>query len=159
MSPRTEPDSGPSPNNHFPGRLVAFLVLTASSAYLCRVDVTVVAPRLMAEFQLSQAQMGELFSAFLVGYTAFQIPSGWVAEPFGGRQSPHAPNGVFRGAEARVATSNDSVALAAFAAQLLVFGRKLHTPGLRRLRLCVLDIHLSSPGQGFRPAESRLAHS
>jgi len=268
MSPRTEPDSGPSPNNHFPGRLVAFLVLTASSAYLCRVDVTVVAPRLMAEFQLSQAQMGELFSAFLVGYTAFQIPSGWVADrmavrplflalalgwalvtaaltatgwsPFGavlspllvllllrlffgilaaptypaagraiavhvparlqgrangfvlasigigsavtplllgpvsvrwgwrpavlvaasgGRQSPHAPNGVFRGAEARVATSNDSVALAAFAAQLLVFGRKLHTPGLRRLRLCVLDIHLSSPGQGFRPAESRLAHS
>ncbi len=80
MSPRTELDSSPSSNNHFPGRLVAFLVLTASSAYLCRVDVTVVAPRLMAEFQLSQAQMGELFSAFLVGYTAFQIPSGWVAD-------------------------------------------------------------------------------
>lgn len=66
-------------------RLVSLLVLVASVGYICRVDMTVVAPRLMAEFQLSQAQMGEVFSAFLLGYTAFQVPSGWLADRVGTR--------------------------------------------------------------------------
>jgi ACS family glucarate transporter-like MFS transporter len=66
-------------------RLVPLLVVVASVGYLCRVDMTVVAPYLMAEFHLSQPQMGEVFSAFLLGYTAFQIPSGWVADRVGTR--------------------------------------------------------------------------
>jgi MFS transporter, ACS family, glucarate transporter len=61
-------------------RLVALLALVASTGYLCRVNITVVAPRLMAEFCLSQAQMGQIFSAFLLGYTVFQAPSGWIAD-------------------------------------------------------------------------------
>ena len=65
---------------HQARRLVALLVLVASTGYLCRVDITVVAPLLMAEFHLSQAQMGQIFSAFLVGYTVFQVPSGWIAD-------------------------------------------------------------------------------
>jgi len=66
-------------------RLVPLLVLVASVGYLCRVDVTVIAPQLMAEFHLSQAQIGEVFSAFLLGYTVFQIPSGWLADRVGTR--------------------------------------------------------------------------
>ena len=65
---------------HQARRLVALLVLVASTGYLCRVDITVVAPLLMAEFHLSQAQMGQIFSALLVGYTVFQAPSGWIAD-------------------------------------------------------------------------------
>lgn len=61
------------------GRLVFLLTLAASIGYLCRVDITVVAPRLMAELNLSQLEMGKVFSAFLLGYTLFQIPSGWLA--------------------------------------------------------------------------------
>jgi len=61
-------------------RLVALLALVASAGYLCRVDVAVVAPRLMAEFHFSQVQMGQIFSAFLAGYTVFQAPSGWIAD-------------------------------------------------------------------------------
>jgi len=61
-------------------RLVALLALVASAGYLCRVDVAVVAPRLMAEFHFSQVQMGQIFSALLVGYTVFQAPSGWIAD-------------------------------------------------------------------------------
>jgi ACS family glucarate transporter-like MFS transporter len=61
------------------GRLVLLLALTASVGYMCRVDITVVAPRLMAELNLSQLQMGKVFSAFLLGYTLFQVPSGWLA--------------------------------------------------------------------------------
>ena len=60
-------------------RLVLMLMTVASVGYLCRVDITVVAPRLMAELHLSQPEMGRVFGAFLLGYTLFQIPSGWVA--------------------------------------------------------------------------------
>ena len=61
------------------GRLVFLLTLAASVGYICRVDITVVAPRLMAELNLSQLEMGKVFSAFLLGYTLFQVPSGWLA--------------------------------------------------------------------------------
>ena len=65
---------------HGSRRVVPLLVAAASIGYMCRVDVAVVAPGLMADLRLSQAQMGEVFSAFLLGYTAFQIPSGWLAD-------------------------------------------------------------------------------
>jgi ACS family glucarate transporter-like MFS transporter len=61
-------------------RLVALLAAAASVGYICRVAITVVAPRIMHDFGLTQAQMGTVFSAFLVGYTAFQVPSGWIAD-------------------------------------------------------------------------------
>jgi MFS transporter, ACS family, glucarate transporter len=61
-------------------RLVLMLTMVASVGYFCRVDITVVAPRVMAELHLSQADMGKVFSAFVLGYTLFQIPSGWLAE-------------------------------------------------------------------------------
>jgi ACS family glucarate transporter-like MFS transporter len=61
-------------------RLVPLLMLVASMGYICRVSVTVVAPGIMADFHLSQQQMGEVFSAFLVGYTVFQVPSGWLSD-------------------------------------------------------------------------------
>jgi ACS family glucarate transporter-like MFS transporter len=61
------------------GRLVFLLTLAASVGYLCRVSITVVAPRLMGELNLSQLEMGKVFSAFLLGYTLFQVPSGWLA--------------------------------------------------------------------------------
>jgi ACS family glucarate transporter-like MFS transporter len=52
----------------------------ASAGYICRVAITVAAPGIMHDFGLTQAQMGTVFSAFLIGYTAFQIPSGWLAD-------------------------------------------------------------------------------
>jgi ACS family glucarate transporter-like MFS transporter len=63
-----------------PKALLALLVATAAVGYICRVAITVVAPDIMADFHLSQAQMGTVFSAFLVGYTACQVPSGWLAD-------------------------------------------------------------------------------
>jgi ACS family glucarate transporter-like MFS transporter len=61
-------------------RLIALLMAVTSVGYLCRVAVTVVAPGMMREFGLSQTQMGTVFSAFLIGYTLFQVPSGWLAD-------------------------------------------------------------------------------
>ena len=72
------PRPAPAPARASSGGLVLLLTLTASVGYLCRIDVTVVAPRLMAELHLTQTQMGKVFSAFLLGYTLFQVPSGWL---------------------------------------------------------------------------------
>lgn len=73
------PTPGFTPTTSAARRLVFLLAVVASVGYLCRVDITVVAPQLMAELHLSQPEMGKVFSAFLLGYTLFQIPSGWLA--------------------------------------------------------------------------------
>lgn len=67
-------------------RLVLLLMAAASVGYVCRVAVTVVAPNMMREFGLTQTQMGTVFSAFLVGYTLFQVPSGRLADRVSARR-------------------------------------------------------------------------
>jgi len=61
-------------------RLALLLTVVTSAGYVCRVAVTVAAPGMMNEFGFTQAQMGTVFTAFLAGYTLFQIPSGWLAD-------------------------------------------------------------------------------
>jgi ACS family glucarate transporter-like MFS transporter len=69
------------PNSVSTGRRLALLLAAAASAgYVCRVAITVVAPGIMHDFGLTQVQMGTVFSAFLFGYTLFQIPSGSLAD-------------------------------------------------------------------------------
>jgi len=61
-------DAGPWP-------WVGLLCATATAAYLCRVNVSVAGALLMDELHLSQAQMGRVFSAFLLGYALFMVPA------------------------------------------------------------------------------------
>jgi len=67
-------------------RLVPLLMIVTSVGYVCRVAVTVVAPGMMKDFGLTQAQMGTVFSAFLIGYTFFQVPSGGLADRVSARR-------------------------------------------------------------------------
>src|SRR5271165_5013780 len=67
-------------------RLVLLLMVAASVGYVCRVAVTVVAPSMMRDFGLTQTQMGTVFSAFLLGYTLFQVPSGGLADRVSARR-------------------------------------------------------------------------
>ena len=69
-----------------PWPVVFMLCATATAGYICRVNVSTAAPMLMEEFGLSQVEMGRIFSAFLLGYAAFQIPSGALADKFGARR-------------------------------------------------------------------------
>ncbi|HLZ42519.1 MAG TPA: MFS transporter [Candidatus Sulfotelmatobacter sp.] len=62
------------------------LLAAASAGYVCRVAITVVAPGIMSDFGLTQTQMGTVFSAFLLGYTAFQVPSGGLADRVSARR-------------------------------------------------------------------------
>ena len=66
-----------------PWRLVALLSTTATASYLCRVNVSVAGVLMMRELGLSPQAMGQVFSAFLVGYAACQIPGGMLADRFG----------------------------------------------------------------------------
>ena len=81
VAPRTSPSS-PSTNR----RLVLLLMAATSAGYVCRVAVTVAAPNMMREFGLTQTQMGTVFSAFLIGYTLFQVPSGGLADRVSARR-------------------------------------------------------------------------
>ena len=67
-------------------RLVPLLLLVASAGYVCRVAVTVAGPGIMTDFGLTQAQLGTVFSAFLLGYTLCQVPSGWLADRIDARR-------------------------------------------------------------------------
>src|SRR5665647_798295 len=69
-----------------PWPIVTMLCATATAGYMCRVNVSTAAPLLMKEFGLSQIEMGRIFSAFLLGYALFQIPSGALADRFGARR-------------------------------------------------------------------------
>jgi MFS transporter, ACS family, glucarate transporter len=64
------------------GRLSA----TATAGYLCRVNVSVAGALLMEELGLSQAQMGRVFSAFLLGYALLMVPAGALADRWGARR-------------------------------------------------------------------------
>jgi len=67
-------------------RLVLLLAAAASAGYVCRVAITVVAPGIMHDFGLTQTAMGSVFSAFLIGYTLFQVPSGGLADRVSARR-------------------------------------------------------------------------
>ncbi|MBS1875748.1 MAG: MFS transporter [Acidobacteria bacterium] len=69
-----------------PWLLVALLSFTAAASYLCRVNVSVTGALMMREFGWSQAQLGRVFSAFLLGYAICQIPAGMLADRFGARR-------------------------------------------------------------------------
>src|ERR1017187_9142609 len=63
--------------------MVALLSTTATASYLCRVNLSVARTFMMRELGLSQQAMGQVFSAFLVGYALCQIPGGMLADRFG----------------------------------------------------------------------------
>jgi ACS family glucarate transporter-like MFS transporter len=67
-------------------RLVLLLMMVASAGYVSRVAITVAASGIIADFHLTSAEMGSVFSAFLLGYTLFQVPSGLLADRIGARR-------------------------------------------------------------------------
>jgi ACS family glucarate transporter-like MFS transporter len=66
--------------------IVGLLSATATAGYIVRVNVSTAGPLLMSEFNLSQIEMGRIFSAFLLGYALFQIPAGALADRWGARR-------------------------------------------------------------------------
>jgi MFS family permease len=66
-------------------KLVGFAASLAALTYLDRVCISVLAPAITKEFQLTQVQMSYVFSAFTLAYAMFEIPTAWWADRIGSR--------------------------------------------------------------------------
>ncbi len=67
-------------------KMGGLLCAVAMVNFFLRVNISVAADSIMQDFLLSQTQMGTVFSAFVLGYTLFQVPGGVLADRFGPRQ-------------------------------------------------------------------------
>jgi MFS transporter, ACS family, glucarate transporter len=63
--------------------IVAMLVGFSMVSYIERMNISVAAKFMMPELGLSQIQMGQIFSAFLIGYSLLQVPFGMLGDRFG----------------------------------------------------------------------------
>ena len=66
--------------------IVAILAGLGLVSYLTRMNLSVAAKFMMPELGLTEVQMGQIFAAFMVGYTICQIPAGLFADWLGPRK-------------------------------------------------------------------------
>ncbi|WP_051148381.1 MFS transporter [Sphingomonas phyllosphaerae] len=67
-------------------RLVAMLFVISAIAFLDRTNISVAGVQMRQEYAIDQIHLGWIFSAFLIGYAAFQVPAGWLAARIGPRR-------------------------------------------------------------------------
>jgi MFS family permease len=67
--------------------LLYFASVLSVITYIDRVCIASSAPAIRAELGLDAVQMGWIFSAFTFAYAMFEIPTGWMADVFGPRQT------------------------------------------------------------------------
>lgn len=65
--------------------VLAMVALAAAGAYLTRYCISAANTAMQRDLGLDDAQMGQLMSAFMLGYFVFQIPGGWLGNRFGTR--------------------------------------------------------------------------
>jgi ACS family glucarate transporter-like MFS transporter len=68
---------------HVRWTIVALLVGFSMVSYIERMNISVAAKFMMPELGLSQTQMGQVFSAFALGYSMLQVPMGMLGDRFG----------------------------------------------------------------------------
>jgi ACS family glucarate transporter-like MFS transporter len=61
------------------------MFLISAIAYLDRVNVSIAGSAIQKDFELTNVQLGYIFSAFLIGYALFQAPGGRLADKYGPR--------------------------------------------------------------------------
>ena len=65
--------------------LVTWLLVVSAVAFIDRTNIAVAGVEISKEFRMDNTQLGWVFSAFLVGYAAFQIPGGIFVRRHGAR--------------------------------------------------------------------------
>lgn len=66
-------------------QLIFMLFVISAIAFLDRTNISVAGMQMRQEYKIDQIQLGWVFSAFLIGYAAFQVPAGWLAARVGPR--------------------------------------------------------------------------
>jgi MFS transporter, ACS family, glucarate transporter len=65
--------------------LVVWLFVLSAVAYLDRTNISIAGIQISKEFAINNTHLGWVFSAFLIGYAAFQVPAGLLVHRFGTR--------------------------------------------------------------------------
>jgi ACS family glucarate transporter-like MFS transporter len=65
--------------------LVIWLFVLSAVAYLDRTNISIAGLQIGKEFAIDNTHLGWVFSAFLIGYAAFQVPAGLLVHRFGTR--------------------------------------------------------------------------
>jgi sugar phosphate permease len=68
-------------------KVLIFLCVLYLLLYMDRVNLSVAAAAIKAEFHLSSTQLGLAFAAFGYGYASFQIIGGWIGDKIGPRRT------------------------------------------------------------------------
>lgn len=66
--------------------LIFWMFAISAIAYLDRVNISIAGHFIQQEYQISNVELGWIFSAFVLGYAAFQAPGGRLADRFGPRR-------------------------------------------------------------------------
>ena len=66
--------------------LVAWLLVLSAVAFLDRTNISIAGVAIGREFGVDEVHLGWIFSAFLLGYTCFQVAGGWLAVRLGPRR-------------------------------------------------------------------------
>jgi ACS family glucarate transporter-like MFS transporter len=66
--------------------LIFMLFLLSAVAFLDRTNISIAGVQMRQEYGFDQSHLGWVFSAFLIGYAAFQVPAGWLAWRYGPRR-------------------------------------------------------------------------
>lgn len=66
--------------------ILALLFAISVVTYVDRVNISVTARQMMPALGLTDLQMGQVFSAFVLGYALCQIPGGWLGDRWGPRR-------------------------------------------------------------------------
>ncbi|MFN7996046.1 MAG: MFS transporter [Bryobacteraceae bacterium] len=78
--------TGPFLRNHFRWVLIFWMFTISAISFLDRVNLSIAGRFLQQEFQITDVQLGPVFSAFIIGYALFQAPGGRLADRFGPRK-------------------------------------------------------------------------
>lgn len=68
-------------------RVLGLIFSLAAITYMDRLLISAAAPAISLEFGLSTSRMGQIFSAFALGYALFEIPAGWWGDRIGARRA------------------------------------------------------------------------
>ena len=71
--------------SHTRWTILSLLLLISIITYIDRVNISVTARQMIPALGLTNVQMGQIFSAFVLGYALFQIPGGWLGDRWGPR--------------------------------------------------------------------------
>jgi MFS transporter, ACS family, glucarate transporter len=65
--------------------LILWIFLLSAVGFMDRTNISIAGPAIRSELRLDDVHLGWVFSAFLLGYAAFQVAGGWLAYRFGPR--------------------------------------------------------------------------